>query len=117
MMSSGMNGQNFAFNGYLPIDRNDRKKELKTLEKISKERNQSQIFIETPYREVKNGKVTEDIKYISPIEEGDYVIAQASAPLDSKNKFLEELVPVRFKNEFELMKPERVDLMDVSPHQ
>ena len=74
-------------------------------------------FIETPYREVKNGKVTEDIKYISPIEEGDYVIAQASAPLDSKNKFIEELVPVRFKNEFELMQPERVDLMDVSPQQ
>ena len=50
MMSSGFNGQNFAFNGYLPIDANDRKHKLKQLEKQSKTENQSQIFIETPYR-------------------------------------------------------------------
>ena len=50
MMASGMNGQNFAFNGYLPIDSAARKSELKRLEKISKEQKQSQIFIETPYR-------------------------------------------------------------------
>jgi len=59
MMSSGMNGQNFAFNGYLPIDKSDRKREIKLLEKISKDRNQSQIFIETPYR---NGKMLDDLK-------------------------------------------------------
>jgi 16S rRNA (cytidine1402-2'-O)-methyltransferase len=59
MMSSGMNGQNFAFNGYLPIDKGDRKRELKSLEKISKEREQSQIFIETPYR---NEKMFADLK-------------------------------------------------------
>ena len=59
MMSSGMNGQNFAFNGYLPIDKSDRKREIKALERISKERNQSQIFIETPYR---NGKMLDDLK-------------------------------------------------------
>ena len=50
MMGSGMNGQNFAFNGYLPIDKSDRKKAVKDLERISKEKNQSQLFIETPYR-------------------------------------------------------------------
>ncbi len=50
MMASGFNGQNFAFNGYLPIDSVDRKKAIKRLEKISKEFNQAQIFIETPYR-------------------------------------------------------------------
>ena len=50
MMSSGFNGQNFAFNGYLPIDANERKNKLKFLEKQSKTQNQSQIFIETPYR-------------------------------------------------------------------
>jgi 16S rRNA (cytidine1402-2'-O)-methyltransferase len=61
MMSSGMNGQNFAFNGYLPIDKGDRKRELKNLEKISKERGQSQIFIETPYR---NEKMFADLKTI-----------------------------------------------------
>ncbi len=57
LMSSGMNGQNFAFNGYLPIDKNDRKSILKELEKQSFERNQSQLFIETPYR---NNKLLED---------------------------------------------------------
>lgn len=50
MMSSGFNGQNFSFNGYLPIDKMERKSEIKRLEKISKERDQSQLFIETPYR-------------------------------------------------------------------
>lgn len=50
MMSSGFNGQNFAFNGYLPIEINERKNKIKALEKLSKDQNQSQIFIETPYR-------------------------------------------------------------------
>lgn len=50
LMASGMNGQSFAFNGYLPIDTGERKKSIKRLEKISKELDQSQIFIETPYR-------------------------------------------------------------------
>ncbi len=50
MMASGFNGQNFAFNGYLPIDKGERKTELKRLEKLSKEFDQSQLFIETPYR-------------------------------------------------------------------
>ncbi|WP_310993215.1 SAM-dependent methyltransferase [Aequorivita marina] len=50
MMASGFNGQNFAFNGYLPIDKGERKRELKRLEKLSKEHDQSQLFIETPYR-------------------------------------------------------------------
>lgn len=50
LMSSGMNGQSFAFNGYLPIDKNERKQKLKVLERRSSELNQSQLFIETPYR-------------------------------------------------------------------
>ncbi|APY09746.1 SAM-dependent methyltransferase [Seonamhaeicola sp. S2-3] len=58
LMSSGMNGQSFAFNGYLPIDKNERKNELKRLERLSFEKKQSQIFIETPYR---NNKMLEDI--------------------------------------------------------
>ena len=59
MMSSGMNGQNFAFNGYLSIDKADRKRAIKELEKLSKEKDQSQIFIETPYR---NEKMFADLK-------------------------------------------------------
>tara|TARA_R110000868_G_scaffold174537_3_gene411277 strand:- start:3417 stop:4133 length:717 start_codon:yes stop_codon:yes gene_type:complete len=58
MMSSGMNGQSFTFNGYLPIDKDERKSELKRLERLSFEHNQSQIFIETPYR---NNKMLEDL--------------------------------------------------------
>lgn len=59
MMASGMNGQSFAFNGYLPIDKVERKKEIKRLERLSREQDQSQIFIETPYR---NLKMLEDLK-------------------------------------------------------
>lgn|SRR5690606_10165573 len=58
MMGSGMNGQSFAFNGYLPIDKDERKKEIRRLERLSFDFNQSQIFIETPYR---NNKMLEDL--------------------------------------------------------
>ncbi len=53
LMASGMNGQSFTFNGYLPIDKGERKSKLKTLERLSSEHNQAQIFIETPYRNMK----------------------------------------------------------------
>ncbi|HAT77505.1 MAG TPA: SAM-dependent methyltransferase, partial [Flavobacterium sp.] len=58
IMASGMNGQSFAFNGYIPIDKAEKKTALKNLEKLSQDKNQSQIFIETPYR---NNKMLEDI--------------------------------------------------------
>ncbi len=58
MMGSGMNGQSFAFNGYLPIEKSDKKAALKNYEKLSFDKNQSQLFIETPYR---NNKLLEDI--------------------------------------------------------
>lgn len=58
MMGSGMNGQHFSFNGYLPIDKSGRKNEIKALERLSKEKDQAQIFIETPYR---NNKLLEDL--------------------------------------------------------
>jgi len=58
MMGSGMNGQSFAFNGYLPIDKSDKKSALKNFEKLSYDKDQSQIFIETPYR---NNKLVEDL--------------------------------------------------------
>lgn len=58
MMGSGMNGQSFAFNGYLPIDKGDKKVALKNFESLSASKNQSQIFIETPYR---NNKLVEDL--------------------------------------------------------
>ncbi len=58
IMASGMNGQSFTFHGYIPIDKSEKKTALKNLEKISHDKNQSQIFIETPYR---NNKMLEDI--------------------------------------------------------
>jgi len=58
IMASGMNGQSFAFNGYLPIEKSEKKTALKNLEKLSGDKNQSQLFIETPYR---NNKMLEDI--------------------------------------------------------
>ncbi len=58
MMGSGMNGQSFAFNGYLPIDKSEKKSALKHFEKLSSDKNQSQLFIETPYR---NNKLIEDL--------------------------------------------------------
>ncbi|WP_299251505.1 SAM-dependent methyltransferase [uncultured Aquimarina sp.] len=64
MMSSGMNGQNFCFNGYLPIDKSERKTTIKSLEKNSLEKDQAQIFIETPYR---NDKMLADlVSFLNP---------------------------------------------------
>jgi DNA-directed RNA polymerase subunit beta len=74
-------------------------------------------FIETPYRKVVSGKVTNEIIYLSAIDEAEHVIAQANVALDKNHKFVDDLVAVRHASEFELMSPDRVDLMDVSPQQ
>jgi len=74
-------------------------------------------FLETPYRKVVKGKVTSEIEFLSAINEGDHVIAQASATLDKNQRFVDELITVRHMNEFTVMPPERVDYMDVSPKQ
>jgi len=74
-------------------------------------------FLETPYRKVKNGKVTAEIDYLSAIEESQFIIAQANSELDKNGKFTEELVAVRHKNEFTLAGPGDVNYMDVSPRQ
>jgi len=74
-------------------------------------------FIETPYRKVVDGKVTDEIEYLSAIEESKYVIAQANAELDAKNKFKDDLVSCRHKNEFTLSTPDRIEFMDVAPAQ
>jgi DNA-directed RNA polymerase subunit beta len=74
-------------------------------------------FLESPYRKVVNGKVTDEIEYLSAINEAEYVIAQASARLDKNGKLVDDLVAVRHQNEFTVMSPERVGYMDVSPKQ
>ncbi len=74
-------------------------------------------FLETPYRKVVNSRVTDEIEYLSAIEEGRYVIAQAGATLDKKGALIDEIVSCRFQNEFTMMTPDRVEYMDVSPKQ
>ncbi|MFZ9653972.1 MAG: DNA-directed RNA polymerase subunit beta, partial [Steroidobacteraceae bacterium] len=74
-------------------------------------------FLETPYRRVENGKVTDKIDYLSAIEEGEFAIAQANANTDGKGALSDELVSCRFQNEFTLMPRERINYMDVSPKQ
>jgi len=74
-------------------------------------------FIETPYRKVSKGKVSSDIEYLSAINESQYVIAQASAEINKKGEFVEDMVAVRHLNEFTVKSPEEIDYMDVSPRQ
>ncbi|WP_028009239.1 DNA-directed RNA polymerase subunit beta [Solimonas flava] len=74
-------------------------------------------FLETAYRKVVDGKVTDEVEYLSAIEEGRYVIAQANSELNAKNEFTADLVSVRFQNEFTMMTGDKVQYMDVSPRQ
>jgi len=74
-------------------------------------------FIETPYREVEDGRVSDRIKYLSALDEEDKVIAQANAPLDAHGRFTTELVSARIGGEFEVVRSEDVQYMDVSPNQ
>jgi len=74
-------------------------------------------FLETPYRRVENGRVTEHIDFLSAIEEGEFAIAQANARMGPKGELADELVSCRFQNEFTLMPSARINYMDVSPKQ
>jgi DNA-directed RNA polymerase subunit beta len=74
-------------------------------------------FLESPYRKVKDGKVSDDIEYLSAINEAEEVIAQASAVMNEKGELTDEMVAVRHMNEFTVMPPEKVTYMDVSPKQ
>ena len=79
MMASGMNGQSFTFNGYLPIDKGEKKSALKNLEKISQDKNQSQLFIETPHR---NNKLLEDI--LQTLQPGTHLCIAADITLPTE---------------------------------
>lgn len=74
-------------------------------------------FIETPYRKVENGRVTDEIVYLTADEEDNYVVAQANEPFDEEGRFIHDRVTARFKEEILLVSADRVDLMDVSPKQ
>ena len=74
-------------------------------------------FMETPYRKVVDGRVTDQIDYLSAIEEGHFIIAQANAQLDKRGKLVDELVSSRHKSEFTLVTPDQVQYMDIAPGQ
>ncbi|RJR17359.1 MAG: DNA-directed RNA polymerase subunit beta [Nitrospiraceae bacterium] len=74
-------------------------------------------FIESPYRKVRNGKVTEEIEYLSAIDGEKYVIAQATSPMDAKGNLISETVSARVGGDFRLVTPDEVQYMDVSPKQ
>ena len=74
-------------------------------------------FLETPYRKVVKSQVTDEVIYLSAIEESRYAIAQANVKLDKKGKLIDDLIPCRFENEFMLISPEKIEFMDVSPKQ
>jgi DNA-directed RNA polymerase subunit beta len=74
-------------------------------------------FIESPYRKVKDGRVTDDVVYLSAMEEGKAHVAQASAPVDETGKLIEDLIVVRHAGDVIVVPQERVDYMDVSPKQ
>ena len=74
-------------------------------------------FIESPYRKVEKGKVTDEVVYLSAMEEQRFTVAQANAPIDAKSKLTEDLVTARSNGEFVVALPTDVDLIDVSPKQ
>jgi DNA-directed RNA polymerase subunit beta len=74
-------------------------------------------FIETPYRKVKNGKVTEDIEYLTAEHEDEAIIAQANAELDDKSRFATERIKARHRSDYPIAKPEEIQYMDVAPNQ
>ncbi len=74
-------------------------------------------FIETPYRRVESGAVTDEVLYLSAMDEGRYTIAQANAPVDASGKFLEDLVQCRRGGDYIVAPPQDIDMMDVSPRQ
>src|SRR3546814_6709803 len=74
-------------------------------------------FIESPYRRVEKGQVTDEVVYLSAMEEGRYTVAQANAELDAKGKFVSDLISCRRGGDFVMARPEDIELIDVSPMQ
>ncbi|HEX9324585.1 MAG TPA: DNA-directed RNA polymerase subunit beta [Xanthobacteraceae bacterium] len=74
-------------------------------------------FVETPYRKVKDGRVTDEVIYLSAMEEGRYYVAQANAVIDARGRFTEDLIVCRHAGDVHMVTPDKVDYMDVSPKQ
>ena len=108
LAASGLNGQRFTFHGYLPIKPGERRAAIKRLESEAVRTGAAQLFIETPYRKVVGGRVTDEVHYLSADEEDLYVKAQANAALDKEGRLTGDLVSAREKGESILVSAERV---------
>jgi DNA-directed RNA polymerase subunit beta len=74
-------------------------------------------FVETPYRKVKDGRVSDEVVYLSAMEEGRYTVAQANVPIDSRGRFTEDMIVCRHAGDVQMVPADKVDFMDVSPKQ
>src|SRR5215204_3009804 len=74
-------------------------------------------FVETPYRKVKDGRVSDEVVYLSAMEEGRYTVAQANVPLDNRGRFTEDMIVCRHAGDVQMVPADKVDFMDVSPKQ
>ncbi len=74
-------------------------------------------FVETPYRKVKDGRVSDDVIYLSAMEEGRYTVAQANVPIDNRGRFTEDMIVCRHAGDVQMVPADKVDFMDVSPKQ
>ncbi len=74
-------------------------------------------FVETPYRKVKDGRVTDEVQYLSAMEEGRYTVAQANVPIDNRGRFTEDMIVCRHAGDVQMVPADKVDFMDVSPKQ
>jgi DNA-directed RNA polymerase subunit beta len=74
-------------------------------------------FVETPYRKVKDGRVTDEVVYLSAMEEGRYTVAQANVPIDNRGRFTEDMIVCRHAGDVQMVPADKVDFMDVSPKQ
>ena len=74
-------------------------------------------FVETPYRKVKDGRVSDEVVYLSAMEEGRYTVAQANIPIDNRGRFTEDMIVCRHAGDVQMVPADKVDFMDVSPKQ
>ena len=120
VMASGLNGQSFAFNGYLPVKPPERTRAIRFFERRALSEGQSQLFIEAPYRVVdktdpSNPVVTDEVVYLTADEEDNFVVAQANEQLDEEGHFVHNNVSGRFREETSEFQKKKIDLIDVSP--
>ena len=116
LMASGLDGQRFRFLGYLPVHADERAAALKDLETQSR-RSETQLFIETPYRVIRDGYMTDEFVHLDASRETGHVIAQANAAVDADRRLVDDYVTARVGDDVLMAAREEITLMDISPSQ